>query len=373
MPAALAHQGGQPADQGDRPTGQLGLDQVPRARQLVGERHRGSPAGRCRTGRADPRSPRRRGRRRRRWPRRSGPVRHARPSVSDTTTPTSTPARSRMPARKRAALASGSMGSRSTSPGSTLKLSTPAAARTSPLRSRTIRVGPRREGVRRGRPDRGLPRGGRHGAALALADDLGRHDEDVAVAQRPGRVVPDRGEDQGHQVVPGRHLADSAEPHHLHRGAAGGALRHPRTASTVVRTNRAVAAGLLMTRSSVSAASRRPRARRPTPRPRAHDPRVQHAVAGAGPVVAADGGRVHGDADRGQQAVGHPARGRRAGSERSRSPGRVRPAAPYGGRARRGWGRWRRRGCWGRRARGRPPRGPPRRRAPGVPPRCPAG
>ena len=76
------------------------------------------------------------------------PSRHGRPAVSETTTPRRTPVRRCSASRSRAALASGSAGSRSTVPGATLELSTPAAASTSPIRVRTIRVGPRRATVR---------------------------------------------------------------------------------------------------------------------------------------------------------------------------------------------------------------------------------
>ena len=111
------------------------------------------------------------------------------------------------------------------------------------------------EGVRRGRTDRGLPLGGGDGTPFALADDLRGDDEDVAVAQRAGRVVRDGGEHEGHQVVPGPDLADAAEPHHLQGGPAGELLRHAVTAATALRTNLAVASGVLISRSSVRATS----------------------------------------------------------------------------------------------------------------------
>ncbi len=76
------------------------------------------------------------------------PVRHGRPKVSVTTTPTSTDRVSRTPARIAAAEASGSWGSSSTVPGAVLEASTPAAAITRPCRFSTIRSGPRRATTR---------------------------------------------------------------------------------------------------------------------------------------------------------------------------------------------------------------------------------
>ncbi len=71
------------------------------------------------------------------------PSRQARPAVSVTTTATLRPVRSARAARRRRAEWSGSTGSSTSVPTSTLELSTPAAAMVSPCRVRTIRVGPR--------------------------------------------------------------------------------------------------------------------------------------------------------------------------------------------------------------------------------------
>ena len=76
------------------------------------------------------------------------PVRQARPAVSVTTTPTLAPVRSATARRSARALPSGSSGRSSTLPGATLEASTPAAARVSPSRVRTIVVGPRRATTR---------------------------------------------------------------------------------------------------------------------------------------------------------------------------------------------------------------------------------
>ncbi len=76
------------------------------------------------------------------------PVRHGRPIVSLTITPTVSPRRAAMAARSRRAESSGSSGSSTTVPGAVLELSTPAAAITSPCRLVTILVGPRRATVR---------------------------------------------------------------------------------------------------------------------------------------------------------------------------------------------------------------------------------
>ena len=230
----------QPADQGDRPPGQLGLHQVGRRGELVGHAPRPSPAGRCRTGRAARRSPRPRGRPRRRSPRRSGPS--ATPGRGCRT-------RRRRPrpgalpdaVAQRAALASGSTGSSRTCPGTTLELSTPAAASTRPL---PVADDPGRaapgQRVHGGGADRGLALGGGHGPALGLAHDLRRHDEDVAVAQGPvvGRV--DRGDDRRDRSSPGatsrcRQPDDAARRERGRRSRAD--LRDR------ARTNAAVASG----------------------------------------------------------------------------------------------------------------------------------
>lgn len=76
------------------------------------------------------------------------PVRHGRPKVSVTITPTSTPSDSRSPARIAAAEASGSSGSSRTVPAGVFEASTPAAAMTRPCRFSTIRRGPRRATTR---------------------------------------------------------------------------------------------------------------------------------------------------------------------------------------------------------------------------------
>ena len=80
------------------------------------------------------------------------PVRHGRPRVSLTITPTVSPRRAPMAARSRRAESSGSSGSSTTVPGAVLELSTPAAAITSPCRVVTIRSG--RAGPPSGRPPR---------------------------------------------------------------------------------------------------------------------------------------------------------------------------------------------------------------------------
>ena len=68
------------------------------------------------------------------------PSRHARPRVSETSTPSRTPSRSRSPAASARAEASGSTGSSSTVPCGVFDASTPAAADTMPRRFSTIRV-----------------------------------------------------------------------------------------------------------------------------------------------------------------------------------------------------------------------------------------
>ena len=76
------------------------------------------------------------------------PSRQARPAVSVTMTPTVAPVSSCSRARRARALASGSRGSSTIEPASTLDASTPAAAIVSPSRVRTISVGPRRATTR---------------------------------------------------------------------------------------------------------------------------------------------------------------------------------------------------------------------------------
>src|SRR3954454_9302605 len=79
----------------------------------------------------------------------TSPCRQGRPKVSVMITATSTPSRSRRPSRSRAADASASSGSRATTSGATLEVSTPALARTNPACVSTMRVGPRRATTRR--------------------------------------------------------------------------------------------------------------------------------------------------------------------------------------------------------------------------------
>ena len=76
------------------------------------------------------------------------PFRHGLPKVSEMTTPTSRPSRSRIPRRIRRAEPSGSSGSSRTVPGAELEASTPAAAMTKPCRVSAITVVPRRATTR---------------------------------------------------------------------------------------------------------------------------------------------------------------------------------------------------------------------------------
>ena len=136
------------------------------------------------------------------------PSRQVRPKVSLTTTATSTPSSSASRARSPRAEASASSGSRTSEPWSTLDASMPAAATTQPCGVCTIFSGPRRATTRTVWSSIGLPGGLAVGAglhpdqgALDLGDDLGGHDDDVAVGQ-PGR----RARDRAGEVVAGREL-----------------------------------------------------------------------------------------------------------------------------------------------------------------------
>ena len=76
------------------------------------------------------------------------PRRHGRPNVSDTITATSTPARARMPSRRRRADRSASSGRSAAHPASTLERSTPALAHTKPCFVSLMTRSPRRRSTR---------------------------------------------------------------------------------------------------------------------------------------------------------------------------------------------------------------------------------
>ena len=76
------------------------------------------------------------------------PLRQARPNVSETITPTSTPARARRPSRMRRAERSESMGRRAAKPCSTFERSTPVLAHTKPWLVSVMMRSPRRRSTR---------------------------------------------------------------------------------------------------------------------------------------------------------------------------------------------------------------------------------
>ena len=242
------------------------------------------------------------------------PSRHGRPAVSETMTPTRPPATLLRPVASRSAEPSGSTGSNKMRSGSTLEVSTPAAAIVRPPRVRTIRSGSALRDHRTALVgDHRLTVGGVGVPVLGLADDLGRDHHDVARLQRTMIVGSGRGRDRGDQVGAGADLPDPVRGEQRdHRPGRGSAL-------TASRTNSAVASGLLMI-SPVTATRQAVGLQRGSAgRVRGvHHPQVQDTVGGAGAVVAADRRRVDGHADGRQQPVRH-AEHRRA-AEDAREP-----------------------------------------------------
>ena len=197
------------ADHRQRPARQLALGQVGGGGQLVGQRHRGDLervavailAAGVRLDRTAPRPPR--------WRGRSGPP--------------ATPGRRcrRRPRRRvcRCGAAGRPAAGRHWRPGPRAAAAPFRRPRWSCRRRR--RPGPARSGCGRsgsgpgGRPsapsrrDHLLPVRGRYRPSLGLADDLGRDDEDVAVGQRPGRVLRHRGQQHRGQIGLRVDLADA--------------------------------------------------------------------------------------------------------------------------------------------------------------------
>ena len=193
----------EPADHGDRPAGELALDQLGGGRDLVGDggdRHVEPVAVRVQltaqvlerseAGDADrlvdePVAPR--------------PAQGVADHDGHVDAEYVRPARraARAPTRR------GRGAAGRTVPGSVLLASTPAAASTSPCRVSTMRVGPRCATTRTVSDVIASSRSIRGNAALCLGHRLRGDDHDVAVPQRP---VGRRGLDQRRKIVAGRDL-----------------------------------------------------------------------------------------------------------------------------------------------------------------------